>query len=101
MKNGSGVSRRNFIRQTSVGLGAGIVGLSVPSCSSGIPVANGTMARRVSVASIDLKGLWPDKTRESRIKRILERMENLAGLHADLICLPELVDTSGLMKSSS
>ncbi len=94
MKNGSGVSRRNFIRQTSVGLGAGIVGLSVPSCSSDNTVANGKMARRVSVASIDLKGLWPDKTRESRVKRVLERMENLAGLHPDLICLPELVDTS-------
>jgi predicted amidohydrolase len=52
------------------------------------------MARKVSVATVDLKGLWPDKTRESRIKRILERMQDVAGYKPDLVCLPELVDTS-------
>ena len=93
MKEMSGVTRRNFIRQTSAGLGAGIVGMSIPGCASTSPVEGKKMARRVSVASIDLKGLWPDKTRESRIKRMLERMENVAGLHPDLICLPELFDT--------
>ena len=46
------------------------------------------------MASVDLKGLWPDKTRESRIKRILERMQDVAGYKPDLVCLPELVDTS-------
>lgn len=91
---GNGVSRRNFIRQTSVGLGAGIVGMAVPACSSAAAADNKQMARKVTVASVDLKGLWPEKTRESRIKRILERMENVRGLHPDLVCLPELVDTS-------
>jgi predicted amidohydrolase len=94
MKKINSVSRRNFIRQTSAGLGAGLVGLSIPACASTNAVESKKMARRVSVAGIDLKGLWPDKTRESRIKRMLERMENVAGLHPDIICLPELFDTS-------
>ncbi len=88
------VSRRNFIRQSSAGLGGGLVGLSISACAPSDPAESRKMARRVSVASIDLKGLWPDRTRESRIKRMLERMENVAGLHPDLVCLPELFDTS-------
>lgn len=88
-----GFSRRNFIRKTSLGIGAGIVGASLPSCSSGIQNVNSKLPREVSVASIDLRGLWPDTTRESRIKRILERMELVSGLKPDLICLPELFDT--------
>ena len=68
--------------------------MSIPGCAAAGPVESKKMARRVSVAGIDLKGLWPDKTRESRIKRMLERMENVAGLHPDIICLPELFDTS-------
>jgi predicted amidohydrolase len=88
------ISRRNFIRKTSTGVGAGIVGISVPSCSTDGSSGGRAIARKVSVASIDLKGLWPDKTRESRIKRMLERMEDVKVLHPDLICLPELFDTS-------
>jgi beta-ureidopropionase len=93
MKKISGVSRRNFIRQTSAGLGAGIIGFTVPFCAAANHSANRQMARKVSVASVDLKGLWPDKTRESRIKRILERMQDVTGFHPDIICLPELFDT--------
>jgi beta-ureidopropionase len=93
MKIRSGFSRRNFIRQTSLGIGAGIVGASIPSCSSVIKNGNSKLPREVTVASIDLRGLWPDNTRESRIKRILQRMELVTGLKPDLICLPELFDT--------
>lgn len=93
MKNRANVSRRNFIRQTSIGVGAGIVGATIPSCGSGIQNDQKKLPREVSVASIDLRGLWPDTTRESRIKRILQRMELVAGLKPDLICLPELFDT--------
>ena len=94
MKKISRVSRRNFIRQTSAGLGAGLAGLSIPACAATGQAEGRKMARKVSVATIDLKGLWPDKTRESRVKRMLERMENVAGLHPDIIVLPELFDTS-------
>ena len=93
MKDKPGVSRRNFIRQTSLGLGAGLVGVSVPSCNTAINGENKKLPREVCVASIDLKGLWPDTTRESRIKKILDRMKSVAGLHPDIICMPELFDT--------
>lgn len=94
MEKLNNVSRRNFIRRTSVGVGAGLVGLSIPACSVKGPDDGRKMARKVSVATVDLKGLWPDKTRESRVKRMMERMENVVGLHPDIICLPELFDTS-------
>jgi beta-ureidopropionase len=94
MKKISNVSRRNFLRQTSAGLGAGLVGMAIPACATSGQGVNGQMARRVSVATVDLNGLWPDKTRESRIKKILERMQDVVGYRPDLVCLPELVDTS-------
>lgn len=93
MKNKIGVSRRNFLRQTTLGLGAGIVGVSVPSCNVNRSGENKKLPREVSVAGIDLKGLWPDTTRESRIRRIMDRMKEIVGLQPDIICLPELFDT--------
>ena len=81
MKKINFVSRRNFIRQTSAGLGGGLAALSLPACAAAGVAESKGMARKVKVATVDLKGLWPDKTRESRIKRILERMENVAGFH--------------------
>jgi predicted amidohydrolase len=94
MNKNSNVSRRNFIRTTSTGLGAGLVGLSVPACSPAPSSGAGIPARKVSVASVDLKGLWPDSTRESRLKRILGRMQDVTGFKPDLVCMPELFDTS-------
>ncbi len=101
MSNEKNASRRNFIKNSSLGLGAGIVGVSIPSISTANPSTrtddinkNKKLPREVCVASIDLKGLWPETTRELRIKRILERMEEVTGLKPDLICLPELFDTS-------
>jgi len=93
MKNKSIVSRRNFLKKTSVGLGAGLIGTSALSCSHSFTGSKIKLPREVCLASVDLKGLWPDTTSESRIKRILERMEELAGLQPDIICLPELFNT--------
>ena len=93
MKNKNGFSRRNFIRQTSLGLGAGIAGVTIPSCDTAVQNENSRLPREVTVAGIDLRGLWPDTTRESRIKRILQRMELVTGIKPDIICLPELFDT--------
>jgi len=47
----------------------------------------------VRVASVDLKDFGLMRQR-IRIKRILERMEDVAGLQPDIVCLPELFDTS-------
>ncbi len=93
MKNEKSFSRRNFIRKTSAGIGAGIVGAAIPSCSSSPDDVKKKLPREILIAGVDLRGLWPDTTRESRITRILQRMELVAGIEPDLICLPELFDT--------
>ncbi|MEP6595535.1 MAG: carbon-nitrogen hydrolase family protein [Ginsengibacter sp.] len=100
MINKKNVSRRNFIRNSSLGLGAsslglgGIVSASGASAIMGEVHENKKLPREVCVTSVDLKGLWPDTTRESRIKRILERMEEVVGMKPDLVCMPEMFDTS-------
>lgn len=93
MKNEKNVSRRKFLMQTSLGLGAGIAGATMSSFKAENVAEDIKLSRRLSVATIDLKELWPDNTRESRIRRVLDRMGQLAGLNPDLICLPELFDT--------
>jgi beta-ureidopropionase len=52
------------------------------------------LPREVWVASMSLKGLWPEKTMENRMKRVLERMENLYPFEPDIICLPETIQMS-------
>jgi beta-ureidopropionase len=101
MSNRNNTSRRNFVKSTSISLGAGVLGVSIPSISTAQPSvrndrvdAKKKLPREVCVASVDLKGLWPEATRELRIKRILERMEEVTGMQPDLVCLPELFDTS-------
>ncbi|MBS1736815.1 MAG: twin-arginine translocation signal domain-containing protein [Bacteroidetes bacterium] len=101
MNNGKNTSRRNFLKNSTLGLSAGIAGVSIPAISSANPSTsdndigvNKKLPGVVSIASVDLKGLWPETTRELRIKRMLERMEEVAGMKPDLICLPELFDTS-------
>lgn len=100
MSNEKNSSRRNFIKNSSLAVGLGIGGASIPSIvTANSPTAdhgseNKKLPWEVSVASVDLKELWPDTTRESRIKRILARMEEVVQIKPDLICLPELFDTS-------
>jgi beta-ureidopropionase len=108
MNNEKNVSRRNFIRNSSLSLGAGVVGASVPSIvtagpstrianpfdGTNHPKGNKILPREICVASVDLKKLWPETTRERRIKRMLERMEEITGMNPDLVCLPEMFDSS-------
>jgi beta-ureidopropionase len=91
MQKNQNASRRQFLKQSSVGLGAGMV--SLPVFAKDTPAQRKKLSREVTVVSIDLLGLWPDQTTESRIKRILQRMEDVAGLQPDVVCLPELFDT--------
>lgn len=93
MKNTSNVSRRSFLRRSSLGLGAGFVASSLSSFKPANPADETKTARKICVCSIDLKGIKPETTRESRIRRILSRMNELTGLKPDLICLPELFDS--------
>jgi len=91
MKNKA--SRRNFIKQTSLGLSAGVFGISNPISRARNDIKNGKLPREICISSIDLKGLWPDTTTESRIKRVLSRMGEVIGMKPDIICLPELFST--------
>lgn len=90
-------SRRNFIRQSSLGIGTALVGMNVPVLGNNHHVVkNPKLARQICVATMDIKTYmpdWPDKTREARVKRMLGRMNELTGLQPDIICLPELFDT--------
>ena len=52
------------------------------------------LPREVWVAGMSLKGLWPEKTIEKRMKDVLERMESFYAFEPDLICLPETINTS-------
>ena len=61
---------------------------------NGIVKKENRLPREVWVAGMSLKGLWPEKTIEKRMKDVLERMENLYAFEPDLICLPETINTS-------
>jgi beta-ureidopropionase len=52
------------------------------------------LPREVWVASISLKGLWPEKTIEKRINDVFNRMESLYAFEPDIICLPETFQIS-------
>jgi predicted amidohydrolase len=47
------------------------------------------LPREVMVASVGLKGLWPEQTIEKRIKDMFARMESVFAFEPDIICLPE------------
>jgi predicted amidohydrolase len=111
MSNEKNTSRRNFIKNSSLGLGVGIVGGSIPSAitahpsnsTSNLPTRtdkvneNKKLPTEARVVSVDLRSyLPPDSTTESRLKRILERMEEVTGMQPDIICLPELFATAGV-----
>lgn len=86
-------SRRKFLKQSSLGLGAGLVGISNPFTATAQVADGKKLPREICVATIDLKGLRPEKTREARIKGILDRMNEVAGMKPDVVCLPELFDS--------
>lgn len=90
-------SRRNFIKNSSLGLGTILTGMNVPILSNDHHIAkNAKLPRQICVATMDIKTYmpdWPDKTREARVNRMIKRMDELAGLKPDIICLPELFDT--------
>jgi len=74
MKDIKRVSRRMFLKQSSLGLGLGVTGTPIPAATMKADKDSQKLPREVCVASVDLRGLWPDKTTESRLKRILQRI---------------------------
>ena len=98
MKTKKGISRRSFLKKTSTGIGIGVLGTScLGSISAGCMEQvekQKRLPREVWVASIDLKGLWPEETVEKRIRNILKRMESVVAFKPDIVCLPETFPTS-------
>ena len=47
------------------------------------------LPREVMVATVGLKGLWPEQTIEKRINDMFSRMESVYAFEPDIICLPE------------
>lgn len=92
MSRKENASRRQFLKQSSLGLGAGLTGVSLPPFHRDSTVAGKKLPREVTVVGIDLVG-WPDKTTQFRLDRMFARMEDVAGLQPDVICLPELFDS--------
>ena len=92
MKDSVISSRREFLKQSSLGLGAGMAGLSFSSLNTPDFNEIKKIPGEVTIVSVDLVG-WPDKTTEARLKRMFARMEDIAGLQPDVVCLPELFDT--------
>lgn len=86
MKEKSEISRRSFIRNGSLGLGGGIVGIT--SCGL-LPDKSERIPRRICAATIDLKEFRPVNTREARIRTVFNRLNEVAALKPDIICLPE------------
>jgi predicted amidohydrolase len=59
------------------------------------------LPREVWVASIDLMGLWPEKSIEKRVNDVLARMESFVGLQPDIVCLPETFPTSWVQEKKT
>jgi predicted amidohydrolase len=90
-------SRRNFIKNSSLGLGTGLMGMHVPFLSNDHHVIKSKkLPREICVATMDLKDykpVWPDKTREARVKRMIKRMDEVSNMKPDVVVLPETFDT--------
>ena len=116
MSNEKNTSRRSFIKNSSLGLSVGIVGASIPSAitanpsnkTSNLPTRtdniteNKKLPTEVRVVGVDLRSyLPPDSTTETRVNRILDRMEEITGMQPDIICLPELFGTAGVVEQKT
>lgn len=88
-------SRRNFLKHSSLGVGTALLGMNIPVLASDHHVIRSKkLPRQICVVTMDLKAYeWPDKTRESRVKRMLDRMNEASGMNPDVVCLPELFDS--------
>jgi predicted amidohydrolase len=93
MSSGKHDSRRIFLKQSSLGLGAGLFTAANPFTPLSPHQQPSTLPSEITIATIDLKGLIDQPTREERVKGILDRMNLTSGMSPDVICLPELFDT--------
>jgi beta-ureidopropionase len=101
VSNAKAVSRRQFVKRTSLSLGVPVL-----AAAGGAQAAPGPMGpmpktqrlpREVWIASISQNGLKADSVKEMT-RKILARMEEVAPFTPDIICLPEVFPVANLSK---
>lgn len=81
-------NRREFLQSASLGVGLGLSG-QVAEAAPAPPDRKNRLPREVWVATVSQEGM-PSGTPEEITGRLLERMEEIAPMRPDIICLPEL-----------
>ena len=81
-------NRRQFFHRAALGVGLGLTGSSLEG-SSETGETRDRLPREVWVASISQEGFSPG-TPDETTDLLLARMEEVAPLKPDIICLPEL-----------
>jgi len=87
-------NRRQFLHRASLGVGAGLASQTVQAVPA--PVETGRrLPREVWVAAVSQEGM-PGGTPDAVTGMLIERMEEIAPMKPDIICLPELASFSNL-----
>ena len=71
MSSGKHDSRRNFLKQSSLGIGAGLFTATNPFTPLSSPDIPSKLSSEITIATLDLKGLIDQATREERVKGIV------------------------------
>ncbi len=80
--------RRQFLQRASLGVGLGFSGGSLGAAPVE-PDGRKRLPREVWIGTVSQEGM-PSGTPEEVTGSLLERMEEIAPMHPDIICLPEL-----------
>jgi predicted amidohydrolase len=88
MSDNKNRSRRDFIKNSSLGLGAGFLNFTSESIVR--PDHNQQkLPFEITVSTIDVKDGYKDQTVEQRLNRVVRAMKNVSGIAPDIICIPE------------
>ena len=91
----SHVSRRNFLKNTSLGIGAGSFGLPDFFMQPDVRQKNLAGARTVNIGTVSVMDLRASSSQDM-VNQVLKIMEGMAGYHPDIICLPEIFAFSNI-----
>ena len=95
MSEGSGVSRRGFMQNASIGAGLSALAAVGPACA-GDPVSKANrLPREVWIASISQDGMEAESVTQMT-RQMLSRMEEVVPFEPDIICLPEVFPVANL-----
>ena len=92
MANKNSLSRRNFVKGAGLGTAAGTVTGTVDAAVLET-VSHSRLPREVRVASMTLEKV-SGETPAGVVDQVMARLQQVAGAEPDIICLPELFNTS-------